>query len=431
MAIRKRGDSFEITVSCGTDSQGKKIRKTMTFKPKRFNEKNGKPRTEPAIMKEVEAAAREFERKVKNPSLVEESKMFFSDLVDNEWMPKWAKFNLSIRCQEDYHSKIERLFFPDLGKTRLNKIRVVDIQNILNREAEKGKSKETIKRDLTAIKSVFKYAYRMQMIESNPCDRVEAVGKSKNKEVECFTPEQARRFISALDIAIDDKYTAHMAPRHGKNVKIRDYIIHHTVSSMWKLYFVLAIAKGMRRGEMCALKWSDIDLQKRTIHVRRAVSKTKQGIILKEPKTEKSTRDITYPEFCDVFFKTWYEEEKKIFEILGEKWQGDKKAFDENHLFIQKTGKMVHITTPSNKFKEIISRYNSTVEENEQLPMIKLHALRHTCASILIANDIDIVTVSKLLGHSNITTTLNVYTHSINKDDSLASEAMNDILSIK
>lgn len=103
---------------------------------------------------------------------------------------------------------------------------------------------------------------------------------------------------------------------------------------------------------------------------------------------------------------------------VGSKWEGYRgKEFDKNNVFIQTNinyGKIMNLSTPYRKFVTFINYYNQTVEkEEDKLPLISLHGLRHTCATLNIALGTDIKTVQAILGHANVQTTLNIYTHAL------------------
>lgn len=99
------------------------------------------------------------------------------------------------------------------------------------------------------------------------------------------------------------------------------------------------------------------------------------------------------------------------------------------YVFIQWNGKMMYLTTPSSKLKKVIQYINNSIEdEKEKLPQITLHGLRHTSATLLIAENVDAVTVAGRLGHSDTSTTLNIYAHALQKKDQEASKILGDIL---
>lgn len=111
---------------------------------------------------------------------------------------------------------------------------------------------------------------------------------------------------------------------------------------------------------------------------------------------------------------------------LGSEWVG------ENYVFIQANGKQMHPDTPYNKFKSIIRCYNAhIIKEEEKLPEISLHGLRHTSATLMISQNVDIRTVSNRLGHTQTSTTLDIYSHALQKMDEQASSALDTLLNHK
>ena len=117
--------------------------------------------------------------------------------------------------------------------------------------------------------------------------------------------------------------------------------------------------------------------------------------------------------------KEWLEYKLK----LGSAWEGE-----DDFLLIQFTGRLMHPSTLYHTFQKIISYYNSTVtDESKKLPSIPLHGLRHTSATLLVANKIDIPTVSKRLGHAQKSTTMNLYVHALEEADEVASSKMEQL----
>ncbi|WP_281532696.1 tyrosine-type recombinase/integrase [Anaerocolumna aminovalerica] len=117
---------------------------------------------------------------------------------------------------------------------------------------------------------------------------------------------------------------------------------------------------------------------------------------------------------------------------LGDQWLGceGKNWQDNNNIFIQWNGKQMNISTPYQTFKDIIHKYNSTVEdESLKLPNIPLHGLRHTSATVLISEDVDVRTVSARLGHAQTSTTMNIYAHSLKESDKKAADKLDRLFS--
>ena len=178
------------------------------------------------------------------------------------------------------------------------------------------------------------------------------------------------------------------------------------------------------------LTWNDVDFKSRTISINKAITKTKEGQFVKETKTVAGNREIMLPSQCFEVLKEWKLKQMELALSLGDEWQGETgKDFDKNYIFIQlENGSRMDIDTPTHKFKKAIRNYNDscTCEENK-LPEIHLHDLRHTSATLLLSNHVDIETVSHRLGHSKASITLDVYGHWMEETDRTASDTLENL----
>ena len=250
-----------------------------------------------------------------------------------------------------------------------------------------------------------------------------------------------------MNDALTMEYEITFGERHRKNKKtgekytIKGYKVKKKIDLMWQVYFTMAIHTTMRRGEMCALTWDDIDFDKGIISITKALAMTKaDGQYIKDPKTKAGIRDIYIPASLITLLKQWKKEQIALCLKLGTAWKGHRNTinkagkiedtFEQNTIFIQdkEIGKPLHLSTPGHKFHEIIDMYNSTCEKEEmKLPYIRLHDLRHTGATLLLGKNTDIETVSKRLGHSKASVTLDIYGHALPENDRIASETLEAI----
>jgi integrase len=183
----------------------------------------------------------------------------------------------------------------------------------------------------------------------------------------------------------------------------------------YKLAVNLLIFSGLRRGEIVGLKWSDIDYDGQIISVRRALKYVPgKGIFEGDPKTFKSIRSIKLPDFIFELLKTYkvWQLEERI--KVGDRWQ------DNDYIFTKWNGEPMNLDTIGGYLKKFTNKHN--------LKPVHMHSLRHTNATLLIANGVDLKTVSSRLGHADLSTTGNIYTHAINAADAKASDALENIL---
>lgn len=279
-------------------------------------------------------------------------------------------------------------------------------------------------------------AYKWGLVKENPCSRCDLPKFDSDAEKEVFSAEQADRFLDALKLEYHLTAGGHKRiDDTGKPYDVSDYERAYCIPYQFQVFYTISIYSGARRGEMVALKWGDIDKDAKTITIRRAASKTKaKGVILKSPKTKAGYRTITLPKICFDMLQKLSVEQSKYAISLGDAWKGKRGSErTEQFVFIQDDGTMMYLDTPSAEFKKILKRYNAEYAETEEekFPNLRLHDLRHTNATLLIGGHVPVTTVSKRLGHSRTSVTLDVYAHALREQDENASEVLDDLLTRK
>lgn len=421
--------SYMVRVFNGRRTDGKQVFASETFIP---TEKTPK-----RIKAELDAFVREFEMRVHEGRFINGNKLTFDQFVI-DWTKGWATKNLTLSSIQDYSRILEKRVAPYIGGLKMAKISPLHIQRIIDEESANGLKIKTVKRTFTAINSVFKYAFQMQVISENPCQRVQLprekvdkMNKGYVEEIHCFDLEQANRFLKALtmEYVYTEKEHDCLWGKSGKvyHVKAREKRL--TVSLQYQAYFTLALFSGFRRGEMLALVWDDINFNEHTIRINKATANLKEGQVIKSPKTSAGYRTIRLPKQCFDILRKWKLEERADAFQMGEKWKGRKILdFGQQWVFIQKDGKQMNVSSPRQKFKDIITWYNRQCAPENRLPEIRLHDLRHTSATLLLASGIDIETVTKRMGHKHASTTLDVYGHALESVDITASEKLEKLL---
>ena len=344
-------------------------------------------------------------------------------------MGKMGFFRRIRDSKEDLPRDIRRDLLPRFKALKVGKITPIQCQRLVDDLKDKGLALATITKTKNVLNSIMEYCYKMEIIERNPVDRI-IMPKIKNNQnnIHFFTEEQSIRFLSSLD-----NPTFYQIPEHSRIVKgnaytVQEYNVVKNASFQWKVYFSLAIMGGFRRGEMLALTWRDIDAENGFISVNKAVADTETGQVIKEPKTHAGNRLVAMPSVVFPMLEKWKKEMIEIRDSLGSSWKGQpKENFDNQYIFIQYTGEMMNLHTPTHKFKEAIQAYNKTASEDMKLPSIRLHDLRHTYGSILGASGVNPNTISAQMGHATVNITLNRYCHALPSQNAIVAHTLENV----
>ena len=406
-SIQERNGSYQIKVSNGRDLNGKQIIETATFTP---DPNKTKKQNEKALKK----FALDFEETVKAGELLKGDKVTFAKYSEL-WLAEYAEKQMEKTSAEKNLEYLKRYILPYMGHMKLGDIKPLDIKAVYGKLQERGLSASTVKRVNNTISSMLSCAVDWQLIKENPCRRVKTPKEERKQEVKHFTPDEALNFLNY----IEEPYTA----KHGgRGEKMKDVIDIRREPLQLITLFNLALYTGARKGELLALKWEDIDFENHIITINKSLAKTtRDGYFLKTTKNKTSDREVSIPDECERLLKRLKLEQKERSFSLGSEWQG------QGNIFTRENGYYMDIATPRKSLQRIIRRYNETHED--KLPVIPFHGLRHTSATLLITqSDIDIKTVSARLGHADVSTTLNIYTHALKERDEKACEALTNIL---
>lgn len=409
-SIEKREDSYYVTVSNGYDKRGKKIRKYRTFR----NDNNLTPSK---WEKEVQRLAFEFEKEVHDKHIID-STMTVRELKDH-WFEFEVEKKRSPKTALSYEDELNSKILPNLGDIPLNELNPTDISKFLNtllkdgvrKDGRKGGySNRTIQLQLQILNVMLNHAVIYKLLKENP---------SKD-----LTPPK--------NINYDGKNKVKSFSADEMSLLLK---IFQKEQLKYQVGFGLAWSGALRRGEILALTWRDINFDKRTLQINKSCSYLsrqimgeKKGMHTKEPKNSSSNRTIKIPLFLTNLLRQYKKLQDKEREKLGTIWDSSWKE----HPFIltQEKGKGMSRSTLSNRLKCIIKRHNEKVEKDcsiqeeekasYQIPVLTLHNLRHTSASHLNSNNVDILSISKMLGHARVSTTSDIYLH---KSDATSKEA--------
>lgn len=341
-----------------------------------------------------------FEEKCKNGLVSNNPNLTFADFVPQYLSIK--KDVLSISVYPKYEKILNEIVNPQIGHLKLSAIKPIHIQNFIKNLSEtpctrkhingtiveigKSRSPATVKRYLAVVQSVLNQAVKLDIISSNPANAEKLnIPKSVKPKVEIFTKQEAIEMLTYL-----------------QNEPLQ-----------FQVLIQLAIMTGARRGELVALKFSDIDYTANKVTIERsAVKVTGQPIAIKPPK-DYEIRSVTISPILTDLIKQLEQEKKQEALNLGDQWQGS------DWLFTQWNGDIMNPQTPTKWFSKFLDKNN--------LKHRKFHSLRHTSATLLLYGGVNIKQVQGRLGHGNIETT-NKYLHYISEADEEASNVLQDML---
>jgi len=423
-SIRERNGSYQITVSCGYDIKGKKLLETTTYTP-------DPSLTSKKREKAVQEFAQQFETKVRNGSIMSGSKISLGEFSER-WIEEYAKINLAPGTVVKYQEELNDKILPELGHLKLSELKPHKVNAFfvsLTKDGVRkdgkpgGYSKASIMKTRNVLSSMLRTAVEWEVIERNPCDKVRIQGISADEKVQFFTPEQTVTFLEYIEKPYKIKVGGHKrVDDTGLLYAVGDYTITKYIPEQVRVLFILAIYAGLRKGELLALQWNDINFEKDTVEISKAVTIVEGKPICKAPKTKTSYRTISIPHFLTERLMRLKQSQDEFRSQVGDYWQGD------GWIFTQDNGKMMNYSTPYQAFQDTITRYNQDKPPEQQLPHIPFHGLRHTSATLLIASHQDVKTISKRLGHTQTSTTMNIYVHALQESDQKASDALEAML---
>ena len=389
-SIEKRGkNSYRLTVSEGFDLNGKPMihRKTVH-----------------GTKKDAEVELAKFVTEVQNGLVIDGKSLKFSEFTEI-WKRDYGSKELAPSTYKRYYRMLETRLLPYWGHFYINKIKPTDIMkfyDLLEKDTQlvrkKGNNGSKTKKPLSGktilehhrlLRAMLHKAVYWQLIVANPAERVQPP-KARKPKRRSYDDEQTKILLENLELLSSE-------------------------DTKYKVAIILTVFTGVRLGELMGLEWTDVDFKNGIISINRSSQYlSDMGVFTKVPKTESSIREIAIPEFIISLleeYKLWYEEQKSVY---GELWT------NSDRLFVQADGKPMHPSTISKWFVKYVGQIG--------LPVINFHGLRHTNASLLVAQNIDIAVISARLGHAQISTTLDFYVHPLLSHNRKAGYALENLL---
>jgi integrase len=376
----KKGTSYLIRAFAGYGADGKQIRKSMTWTPPAGM-------SEAKAMKEAKKQAVLFEESFANGGAACDGRVKFADYA-TKWLNQHARPNLRMKTVAEYEKRIPRIC-EAIGHIKLRDLKASHLNTFYANLGEPGMnlktggtlSPETIRTYHRIISSILGYAVTEEVIDFNPASKVK-LPKTKKTEAAYLDEKDARRVMELL---------------HDEPIKYRAALTFDLLS-------------GLRRGEVLGLRWQDVDFDDETITVVQTSQYIpKKGLVTDDTKNDTSARPLKLARSAFLLlreYKKWQDEQRQA---CGSYWK-DK----DNRVFTGDEGYPMHPDTLTHWFTDFAERHG--------YHGIHVHSLRHSYASLMIADGTPLVVVSKRLGHAQVSTTANIYSHVIQSADEKAAK---------
>ena len=368
--IRKRSDGrWEGRIIVGHKNDGSPMFKSVFGK------------TQKATLKELHKLIDIY----RDVDLTEECRMTLGEWLD-KWLDEYMKFTVRDATLKSYRTLANNQVKRFLGNKQLSLITTQDIQKMYNDIKKRGRTKNhplngyeisdsVVRKIHMMLHEALDVAVKERLIPKNPTNGT-SIPKNNYSEKQILDDEQLKIFCEAI------KY-----------------------EELWYDFFYVEIMTGLRKGEICGLKWSDINFSENKLRVQRSVSyKAREGIVIGETKTNTGTRNILLPPSVTELLKT-----RK--QSTNSEWIFPNFLNPEQPL---------HPASAYRKLKLIL--------KHAELPMIRFHDLRHTFATHAMKGGVDAKTLSGILGHTNASFTLDTYTHVTSDMQRNASEVVGSIM---
>jgi integrase len=312
-----------------------------------------------------------------------------SSVPVNEYLQRWLNDSVkgSVRpiTFESYERLVRVHVVPALGRVKLKALSPAHLQGLYRDRLDAGLSSSTVQRLHAVIHRALKQALRWDLVPRNVSEAVDPP-KAQRKEIPPLTPEQVRTLLRTAE---EDRLGG---------------------------LYALAITTGLRQGELFGLRWEDVDLEAGRLSVCHTLTTPKGGRRLGPPKRSKSRRSVKLTTGAVKALRDHRERQLEEREKLAELWQ------DYDFVFT------TQVCTPLNRHNFFRRCYKPLLQEAGLPRSIRFHVLRHTCATLLLSKNVNPKIVQELLGHANISQTMDTYSHMLPDMQDRAASAMDDIL---
>lgn len=336
-------------------------------------------RTRNEVARRLSAALRDLEQGV-----VPVPERLTTGAFLEHWLRESARPAVRPSTFASYAGIVRLHLLPGLGSIPLTRLGPLHVQVVMNQKLEGGLSPRRVQYIRAVLRRALGQALKWGLVSRNVATLVDPP-RSERPEVHPFDPDEARRFLAAV---------------RGDRLEA---------------LYAAALALGLRQGEALGLRWDDVDLARRTLSIRMALQRIEGRLQLVEPKTKLSRRAVHLPSAPVRALEEHRARQLEERLRAGERWE-------ENGLvFTTPVGRPLDASSVTHRFQRIVAAAG--------LRRQRFHDLRHACASLLLAQGVSPRVVMEVLGHSQISLTLNTYSHVIPALQREAADRMDSVIS--
>jgi len=346
-------------------------------------------------------AREEFRHEIESGLKVDADKVTFGEYARLWQEQREASGSLAVSTTERDKCSLKHLY-KYLQEVALRDIDTGTVRNLYLRFSADKMGKVQANRTARVFSQILKQAVNDDIIMRNPCDRVPKPSAPKEKQTSSLDREGFTRLLDALKLSENEEETTKSRP---KECRYPSRVAHATAAR-------IALGTGMRRGEILGLMWSDVDLEKRFISVTHSLCKVSGE--LKSTKTTSSVRDIAIDLLTASELARWKVTQAEYLLTLGIAQK------PSTPVITNEIGGFIAGDNYGRWWRAFCKRYG--------FEGLRFHDLRHTHATLLVSSGLNIKAISKRLGHSKTSTTLDLYAHAQREDDEKAADIIGQIV---
>ncbi|WP_416175942.1 tyrosine-type recombinase/integrase [Clostridium sp.] len=379
--VRKRGKTWSYYFYIGEINGKKKMKEKSGFKSK------------PIAEKAMRDALYEYE----HGNYIEPKKIILTQFA-LDWLENYIKPLRKITTYNRYKELINKYLSPAIGHINIVEIQPIHIEKmLLDIKKENTIGSSTLQAIYTITNTIMNRALKLKLIRDNPCKYIERPKRTHFKP-DILDVEEIPKLYSALNL--NDMY---------------DYMFHIALRMTLEL--------GLRRGELGGLEWKNVSFKENTITIENNLIYTNGHVYMVTPKTDESNRDIYISDKTLSLLKELHKKQAKNKLKYGEFYTA-KNIFDARGydlVMVWQDGKYIHPMYYLNKLKKVLKKAGINKK-------IRFHDLRHTNATLLLQEGNDLKVVQERLGHKDISTTANIYSHVNKKMQKRATDSISKLI---